>query len=143
MKENVMSCFTLIIVLAEMLCSCDPGYSVILTNRSQVDRDVKVTAVNKDQLHLIDSISVADTSGEGFFSNMTAKQRLAVKKTSNDSYSFVLAGGKEALLQSGIGGPDLNQNIIIDINDTILLRHDRRSVIKRKFMYTSVKVILE
>jgi hypothetical protein len=112
---------------------------VVLTNKSSNDKYVKVIDVNKERVQFMDSIFVADTS-IGFFSNQTVRQPRTIKKTSENSYSFTLEKGKEALLQNGIGGPDLNQKIIVDFNDTIFLKNDKRSVIKRKFMSTSVRV---
>jgi hypothetical protein len=134
-----MTRFILLALLLEMLGSCDPGFMVVLTNKSSNDKAVKVIDENKERVQFMDSISIADT-GRGFFSNTTLRQPRAVKKTSENSYSFILEKGKEALLQNGIGGPDLNQKIIVNLNDTIFLNQDKRSVIKRKFMYTSVRV---
>ena len=134
-----MTRFILLALLLGLLASCDPGFMVVLTNKSSNDKYVEVIDVNKERVQFMDSIFVADTS-RGFFSNQTARQPRIVKKTSENSYSFTLEKGKEALLQNGIGGPDLNQKIIVDINDTIFLNNDKRSVIKRKFMSTSVRV---
>ena len=134
-----MTRFILLAFLLELLASCDPGFMVILTNKSSNDKYVKIIDVNKERVQFMDSISVADTS-VGFFSNQTVRQARTVKKTSENSYTFTLEKGKEALLQNGIGRPDLNQKIIVDLNDTIFLNNDKRSVIKRKFMSTSVRV---
>lgn len=125
-----------------MLCSCDPGYSVILSNKSQTARHIKVIDVNENKVLSTDSISVADTSDQEFFTAAAPKEIVKVEKTSSDSYTFILEKGKEALLQNGIGGPNLNEKIIVEESDTFWLNKDKRSVIKRKFMYTSVRVTI-
>ena len=132
----------LLALVLEMLCSCDPGYSVILSNKSQTARRIKVIDVNANKVLSTDSISVADTSDQEFFTGATPKEFVNVEKTSSDSYAFILEKGKEALLQNGIGGPNLNEKIIVEESDTIWLNKDKRSVIKRKFMYTSVRVTI-
>ena len=137
-----MARFILFVLISGMLYSCDPGYNVILSNKSQTARHIKVIDVNENKVLSTDSISVADTSDQEFFTGATPKEIVNVEKTSSDSYTFILEKGKEALLQNGIGGPNLNEKIIVEESDTIWLNKDKRSVIKRKFMYTSVRVTI-
>ena len=127
------------------LQSCDPGFAVILSNNSNKEKNVTVTKVPRQELLSKDSVIVVDTSHLDFFSDKLSRQSITLtnKDTLNNSYSFVLKKGKRALLQGGMGGPDYNQKIVIDNSDTILLRHDKRTVIRKKFMYTFVSTKIQ
>jgi len=138
-----MARFILFALISGMLYSCDPGYIVILSNKSPTDRHISVINVNQNRLLYTDSIFVTDTSVLDPFLNTASKQATKIEKTSSDSYSFVLEKGKEAILQNGLGGPDLREKIIVDRGDTILMKKDKRSVMKRKFMSTSVRVTIQ
>lgn len=128
------------LLISFALASCDAGFSVIISNKSYNDRQIKIVEMNKYGLQFIDSMLVSDTSDRYFSSN---KIESRTKDTSNNSYSFVLEKGKQALLQSGIGSPDSTQQVIIDYNDTILLKKDKRCVIKRKPWSTSVVITVD
>jgi hypothetical protein len=137
-----MARFISVVLISGMLYSCDPGYIVVLDNKSQTDKYISVINVNQNKLLYTESIIITDTSGPDPFLNTTPKQGVTIEKTSSASYSFVLEKGREAILQNGLGGPDLREKIIVDRGDTISLTKDKRSVIKRGFMYTAVKATI-
>ena len=130
----------LLLAITLILVSCDPGFAVILNNNSDKDKNVTVSKVPRQELLDKDSIAIADTSQMDFYSGNIKRQNifLSKKDTLNNSYSFVLGKGKRALIQGGMGWPDLNQKIIVDKFDTISLKQDKRTVIRKKVMYTSV-----
>jgi hypothetical protein len=127
------------------LTSCDPGFAVILNNNSDKERNVTVNNISRQELSNKDSMVIADTSSLDFFSDKIKRQKilLASKDTVNNSYSFTLEKGKRALLQGGVGWPNFSQIIVIDNQDTILLRKDKRTLTRKKFMYTLVSTTIE
>ena len=138
-----MARFILFVLISGVLYSCDPGYNVILSNKSKTDRHIKVIDVNENRVLSTDSLSIAHTSDQKYFTDVTRKETVTVENTSSDSYAFILEKGKEVRLQGGIAWPNLKEKIIIDGSDTIMLTKDKRSVIKRGFMYTSVRVTIQ
>jgi len=138
-----MARFILFVLISGVLYSCDPGYNVILSNKSKTDRHIKVIDVNENRVLSTDSLSIAHPSDQKYFTDATRKETVTVENTSSDSYAFILEKGKEVRLQGGIGWPNLKEKIIIDGSDTIMLTKDKRSVIKRGFMYTSVRVTIQ
>ena len=141
-----MGRYILFVLISGTLYSCDPGYMVVLDNKSQTDKHISVINVDQNKLLYTESIIITDTSGPDPFLNTAPKQGVTIEKTSSVSYSFVLEKGREAILQDGLGGPDLREKIIVDHGDTISLTKDKRSVIKRglctllsRLQYTSHK----
>ncbi len=62
-----MARFILFVLISGMLYSCDPGYNVILSNKSKTDRHIKVIDVNENSVLSTDSLSIADTSDQKYF----------------------------------------------------------------------------
>jgi len=128
--------FTLVLLL--LLSSCDPGFSVILSNQSSTSKNVKVIVTNKDKINYLDSIAIIDSL------YISERLMIAVSKDTNaNSYSFILEKGKSAVLQQGIAGPDLTEKIITNFSDTISLSGDRRVIKERKGIGTLITVRLE
>lgn len=117
------------------LSSCDPGFAVVIQNKSGDVRHIEVLATNERKFDYLDSISIIDSPLRVNIPVLINRSKL--------SYSFPLEEGNEAVLQQGIGGPDLNERIVIDKTDTILLNKDKRVQIKKYGMSTSVKVELQ
>jgi hypothetical protein len=112
--------------------SCDPGYAVIASNRSTGERKVEVVMTDNRRFQAIDSIFIID-SPSGF--------KVPIKKDkSRLSYFFTLKRGKDAILQQGIGAPDLTEKVIVQSSDTIYLNNDKRVNIKKDGRSTSVTV---
>ena len=131
---RLLSIFLILIALS----SCDPGYSVILSNQSLTDKNITVKVTNMNKIQYLDSIAIIDS--------VNGIERLMVrisKDTNANSYSFTLEKGKTAVLQQGIGGPDLSEKIIVDLRDTILLSGDRRVIQKREGISTLITVRLQ
>lgn len=126
--------FSLLLILS----SCDPGYVVILNNQSSKDKSIKVLLVNATKLEYMDSIPLIDSLGT------LEKLKIPVCKASNsNSYTFILSKGKRAVLQQGIGGPDLREKVIVDLSDTILLNNDIRVKKEKHGISTSVTIMLQ
>ncbi len=146
LRKNIMFRQLLLLLAISMtLISCDPGFAVILNNNSAKERYVTVSKVPRQELASRDSMTIGDTSHLDFFSDKTKRQNIVLtrKDTLNNSYSFVLGKGKRALLQGGMGGPDLNQKLEIDNYDTISLKQDKRTIMHKKFMYTFVSTTIQ
>ena len=127
--------FLSILILLVTLSSCDPGFSVVLSNKSMKERNIKVITVNEQKLTYLDSISIVDSR---------AQFKIPVLRNKNErSYAFALQPGKEAILQGGIGGPDLREKVIVDGTDTILLKGDKRVHIKKHWLGTAVTIMIE
>lgn len=126
--------FSLLLIFS----SCDPGYVVILNNQSSKDKSIKVILNNVTKLKHIDSIPFIDSS------DTFEKLKIPVlKDTNSNSYTFTLDKGKKAVLQQGIGGPDLDEKIIVDLFDTILLKTDKRVIKEKHGMSKSVTIFLQ
>lgn len=122
----------LLLLLSCTLCSCDPGFSVILTNNSGKDRTVKVIENSQQKFESTNTMRIA--SSPDSTSSSSLEIRVEEKDATTRSYSFMLQKGNTALLQRGLGFPNYQQKIIIDNNDTIFLTKDKRVTTKRKFM---------
>ena len=121
-----------------VLSSCDPGHVVILSNQSLEDKNIKVIVTDKHKIHYLDSIAIIDSV------NALGRLMIAISKDSNaNSYSFTLEKRKNAVLQQGIGGPDLTEKIIVDFTDTISLIKDKRITTKKEGISTAMTVRLE
>lgn len=124
-----------LLLLALSIASCDPGFSLVLRNRLPVDKQVRVFVNDKNKFNYIDSIPITDS-----FSNI----KIPVEKSPTDfSYSFVLQKGKEAVIQSGLGGPDWTQKMVIGNRDTLVLKTDKRVQVSRKHWSTHVLIELK
>jgi len=137
----------LISLLSILICfaSCDPGFSVVLSNNSQADKNITVLVNDKYPFRLRDSVLITDTL-VSFFEPYKSHVTNIVTHPSQagNAYSFQLEKGKKVLLQNGIGGPDLSQRIVVNNTDSISLsKKEKRVLIKRKFMYTTVNIKVE
>ena len=124
--------FLQLIVAGCLLISCDPGYAVKIENYSASSKNILVITPPTDTLTLKykDSIHII-YQDSGY--------KIALQKDfNNHSYTFVLDKNKTAILNQGIGFPDLNQTLVINSNDTIHLKDKKRVNIKRSFMSTSI-----
>jgi hypothetical protein len=127
-----------VLILLFILSSCDPGYVVVLSNQSLKDKDIRVIVADKRKIILLDSIAIIDSE------NAPKRFMLApLKDATTNSYFFTLHKGKCAILQQGIGGPDLSEKIIIDHSDTILLSNYKRIIKKKQGLSTSITVKLD
>ena len=129
----------LLLLSIAALASCDPGYNVIVINRSNNERRIKIIEANKYRLEGLDSIWLRDTSSNWD----TGSARIMEKDTGSNSYSFLLPKGTIATIQAGNGWPDFRQKVILDGNDTILLNKDKRCAIRRRPMMTNVVVRID
>ena len=123
--------FTLLFILFA-LSSCDPGYSVNLINQTDGDRNIKVIVTNEYKIKLMDSILIYEPP----FPIVSVK---IFKDLKQMSYTFILEKGKTAILQRGIGGPDLTEKIIIENTDTINMKSDKRVKIKKQNVFRYFK----
>jgi hypothetical protein len=124
-----------LLIFVVLLTSCDPGFSVVMQNNSGVPKNIEVLPANKRKLDYVDSMDILDSS-------LRVKIPVVINRNKL-SYSFMLEQGKKAILQQGIGGPDLDEIIVINKTDTILLKKDKRVIIKKHGISTSVKVELQ
>ncbi|HRN56801.1 MAG TPA: hypothetical protein PLL71_10135 [Agriterribacter sp.] len=126
--------FSLLLIFS----SCDPGYVVVLSNQSSKDKSIEVVLNKATNLKYKDSIPSIDSLGS------FEKLKIPVSKdTKSNSYTFTLDKGKKAVLQQGIGRPDLDEKVIVDLTDTILLNIDTRIKIERHGISTSMAILLE
>ena len=124
------------------LISCDPGFSVVLSNNSNTTRTVKIVETNRNKVARTDSIPMANNSKNSFFERGTAGMIPVISKdTTANTYLFVLEKGKKALIQFGMGGPDMSQKIVVANADTISIhKKEPRVKIKRRLLSTSVHI---
>ena len=126
-----------VLILLFFLSSCDPGHVVILSNQSLKDKEIRVIVADKRKIILLDSIAIIDSE------NAPKRFMIApLKDSTTNSYFFTLHKGKCAILQQGIGSPDLTEKIIVDHSDTILLTNDKRIIKKKEGISTSITVQL-
>jgi hypothetical protein len=126
---------SILLILLSLLYSCDPGYAVVLQNNSTKDRNIKVITTDGYKFTYRDSVSILDS---------IKRIEIPAFKNSNElSYTFTLESGKEAVLQQGIGGPDLTEKVVIENADTIHLDSDKRVHTKKYGMSTAVRVTIE
>ena len=126
---------TMIFFVMLTLLSCDPGYVVLISNRSNKEKSIKVIVSHANKVRSRDSIAI-----------ITHQKRVNFPVTKNEvepSYFFLLGKGKEAIIDQGIGGPDFRERIVVDNEDTIALRNSRRVMIKRRWMSTSVEITID
>ena len=141
MIKQLLSLFAITLTLT----SCDPTFAVILNNNSNKERSVMVIPSHGESIFGKDSITIADTSRVSTRVDGVHLQNIPITKEALPySYSFVLGTNKKALLQGGIGIPDRDQKIIIDQYDTIRLRHDKRTKIRKLLgKYTEVSITIQ
>lgn len=127
--------------IVSSLISCDPGFSIVVSNNSNAGKKVKV--INSDKYFLPDSnfLEISNLLKGDFYVSGSENARipLLAKDTIEYSYSFFLDSGKTALLKAGTGGPDLSQRIITMDYDTIYFRKDQRVQLKKKFLFSTLK----
>ena len=121
--------------MVAFLCSCDPGHAVVISNHSTDSKHVAVVLTNKRRFQALDSITIVDSPNR--------YQISVLKDVSTHSYSFILEKGTDAILQQGIGAPDLSDKIIINNNDTIALDNKDKVRIQKQGISTLIKVDLE
>ena len=137
--------FIVVFFISLFLISCDPGFAVVLSNNSNTTRVRKIIETNKYKVARIDSIRMADSSKNTFFErDIPIATPVIAKDTTANTYSFILEKGKKALIQHGMGGPDMSQKIIVATADTIAIqKKESRVKIKRRLMSTSVHITVE
>ena len=138
--------FLLLWVFLFSLSSCDPGFIVELHNNSKEDQQIKIVGCDSSYLIHMDSLWILDESNPG--SIKYGWQAITSKNISENSYTFLLQSGKTAILRKGIGRPkadlsDILNKIIVNYNDTIIVRKDKRVKIDRKPMSTEAIISLE
>ena len=141
-----MKFLLLIFICAISFSSCDPGYAVILYNRSNEAKQfqvIKPSYYEKSVMHINDSLLIKDISESKDDSRLKKEMILIVKDTINNSFSFTLEKNKSTIVEKGIGWPDVKQKIIINNRDTILLNNDKRVTIKKKLTYSNINISVD
>lgn len=87
------------LLTAFVFTSCDPGFAVILSNQSSVERNI--TLVNHEWGMYRDSIRLLKYEDKN--NSILSFTALKATDTSQKKYSFVLPPGYDAILRSGIG----------------------------------------
>jgi hypothetical protein len=131
-----------ILLLAGCLCcmaACDPGFGVHLTNNSPADVRVQVIETRKEIFARLIPLMAAGNQGP---------YRDTVWSTIDSTgsgfvFGFVLKQGLGAILQRGIGGPNMQQKIVINEADTINLMTDKRVKRKRRWVSTFVSITVQ
>jgi len=108
--------------------SCCPGHSVTLKNDSAEDKVITVRGHHYSSL-----------DHKSWFKGVQFSE---IDSAAN-AYTFTLPKGKEVRVQGGVGGPDLDQQVIVNHNDTILLASDARAKIKKIPIYYFYKVTVD
>ncbi|MFT3679374.1 MAG: hypothetical protein QM791_03825 [Ferruginibacter sp.] len=129
-----------LLLLLSFIYSCDPGYSIILSNNANEKQEVKV--IGKYHTLINDSVKTTDISGSSFFSEKNKFTNIPItgKDTTENSYTFFLDQGQRALIGYGMGVPNMKQKMIIVNNDTIDFRKDNRVTRKQEFLSTTLLV---
>ncbi len=127
---RIFQFLTIIIIF----CSCCAGHSVTLSNNSDKDRIVKIIEDGYSTRPFKNYVETNDITRKNF-SRKKAERIQFTSDSVGSSYSFLLGKGQKALIQSGLGFPDMNQKIVINNSDTISLRHDRRIKVKKRIDY--------
>ena len=138
MNTKIMSIFRwpIVAICSVVLASCDPGYSLLIYNRSAKEHKVCVI-YNKDFATYYKpgdyhhsfcyknyiTISRLDTTQ----SQLLRKDSLAANWTT--SYAFILPAKSKVVMESGLGVAPPNQDIVIDGGDTI------NTLKRRSWMY--------
>ena len=66
-----------------------------------------------------------------------------LKDTTNNSFSFILKENKSVIIENGMGWPDFKEKVILNENDTILLKTDKRVIVKKKLMYSVTSIYVD
>lgn len=114
-----------VVIVISIFTSCDPGYSVILSNKS--DRDIAVTAVYPDAFkkHLTDTLGTFDN-------RIKANRRkdsdygssvVFARDTNLNTYSFVLKANQGVVVEGAAFAayPTWGQLFILDNKDSVVL----------------------
>ena len=123
---------TFLLLLNFILLACDPGHTVILRNDTKEERKIEVVLADERKLSALDSIDIVDSLKRNTIS--------ITKDARRRSYSISLEPGKVAVLQQGIGSPDLTERVIVDNLDTIELGKDKRVNFKKEGVSTTVTI---
>jgi hypothetical protein len=136
--------FIISILLALTLISCDPGIGVAISNKSGVDRNIRVIYPENFQFpsntkeHTNDSLQTYDHTltgnrNSGDYYNYPGKTPILSSDTVNRSYSFKLKDKHEVIVERRWPAslPTFGQMFIIDNTDTVKLLRRGKDFKKR------------
>ena len=141
-----MKSFISILICTILVSSCDPGYAVILNNRSAEIKQVKVIKSSKHKYFRIpekDSLQAMDFPISNPYSQTIKEMIFISKDTINNCFTLLLGNNKSVILEKGVGFADPNQKIVINKIDTIKLKDDKRAIFKKKRRSTIINIYLD
>ena len=134
----------LILLLPLALGACCAGHSLVLDNNSGQDQQVTVLERPTGYCARKGVVSITAADEKKFIKKNTQNIDFTLIDSSLHAYAFILPKGKKALLQNGIGFPDMDQVLILNHSDTISLRSDRRVTVNQRIDYFfAVKVMVQ
>ena len=114
-----LSAFALILLFA----SCDPGYSVVVTNRTGKTKNIKYFDKGRNYRDSVDTWP----AGEDYYSTGATLIKVPVQKDSaNTAISVMLDDQKSVVLERGMGGANPNAVMVVDGKDTLHVQTDKR-----------------
>ena len=113
-----------------LMQSCCAYHTVTLKNNSGNDRLVTLRGHRYDYYVAKDYFWLTDLSSRKKKSKTGQKLQSVTIDSMSCTYSFILPGNTKLIVQHGIGFPDLEQQVIVDNNDTIRLNNDPRAKLK-------------
>ena len=116
-----MKRFTPLVFILFMIYSCDPGFSIILSNKSGKNVLVKIV--------------YSDSSSFNEFKNYIPFKKIILKDSTNSSLTFLLDTGKDVKIVSQMATMPPNIHVIVINNVDTVSRRDKRTIVKKRWMY--------
>lgn len=122
-----MKCRLHYLIGAFVVQSCCAYHTVTLKNNSGDDKLVTLRNHSYQYYKPEDYFWLTDLSSRRLRNKKTQKLPSIDVDSAAGTYSFILPRDTKIVVQHGIGYPDIEQQVIVDRNDTIRLTHDPRT----------------
>lgn len=121
-----------VILLAIVFNSCDPGFAVIISNKSTNAKNIKAIYPTGFKFARKDSLRTYAADETNLYQNPMIIPILYLD-TVTKSYSFVLQAGRQVTVEASIGAyPTYGQMFIINNRDTAILQKESGNFATRK-----------